>query len=146
MSYSPAPTYRAVGDVFSAIDTPVVQPIAAPAIPQAKAQIVFSVPSDAVIYLVGKKTKSTGDVRTFSSPLLNQGKKFGYPIRVELTRDGKTYTAEGMQTVRAGDRVQLKVEFNAEQGELSLVQTPGSKPVLGLEKVAQRADKLVSQK
>ena len=132
--------------MFSAIDAPVAQPVVTRVVPQAKAQIVFDVPSDAVIYLVGQKTKSTGDTRTFSSPLLKQGKKFGYPIRVELTRDGKTYTAEAMQMVRAGDRVQLKVEFKPEQGELNLVQTKGQKPVLGLEKVAQRAEKLVSQK
>ena len=114
--------------------------------PEAKAQIVISVPADAVIYLVGQKTKSTGEFRTYNSPVLKNGKKFGYPIRVELTRDGQTYTAEGMQTVRAGDRVELKVEFDAQFGRLSLTQVEGQASVIGLVKTEQRSDQLVGQK
>ena len=113
---------------------------------QAKAQILVSVPTDAVIYLVGQKTKSTGAVRTFTSPVLKPGKKFGYPIRVELTRDGKTYTAEGMQMVRAGDRVVLNVEFDTQLGQLSLKQAEGQKSILGSTPAGQRAEGLVTQK
>ena len=113
--------------------------------PQPKAQFVFRVPADAHIYLVGQKTSNTGEVRTFNSPVLKTGKKFGYPIRVELTRDGKTFTAEGMQVVRAGDRVELNVEFNAELSQLSLVQSASQKKVLGLLPAAPPM-KLVSQK
>ncbi len=88
---------------------------------------------------------TTGDVRVFNSPILKNGKQFGYPIRVELTRDGKTFKAEGTQMVRAGDRVELKIEFIAELGQLSMIQADGQPKVLELVQVAQQAD-LVVQK
>lgn len=108
--------------------------------------MVFNVPADAVIYLVGQKMTNAGDVRAFNSPVLKDGKKFGYPIRVEVTRDGKTYKAEGTQMVRANDRVELKIEFDAQLGQLSMIQSAGQKSVLELVQVEQPADALVSQK
>lgn len=106
---------------------------------QAYAQMVFHVPADAVVYLVDQKMSNTGDVRTFNSPILKDGKKFGYPIRVELTRNGKTFKAEGTQLVRAGDKVELKIAFNAELGQLSMVQSEGQASVLELVQVAQQS-------
>ena|GEM_PF-4839672 len=113
---------------------------------QGKAQIVFNVPADAVIYLVGQKMTNTGDVRAFNSPVLKDGKKFGYPIRVELTRDGKTYKAEATQLVRANDRVELKVEFVPQLGQLYMTQSEGQKSVLELVQGERKSDVLVSQK
>ena len=143
--YQSAPVYQPTTSTNSAFDQwspPVVTRVE----PQSKAQILVNVPTDAVIYLVGLKKKSTGAVRTFTSPVLKPGKKFGYPIRVELTRDGKTYTAEGMQMVRAGDRVVLNVEFDTQLGQLSLKQAEGQKSILGLTPAGQRAEGLVTQK
>lgn len=113
---------------------------------QTKAQIVFRVPTDASIYLVGQKMTVTGEVRTFNSPVLQAGQKFGYPIRVEVTRDGKTFKAEGTQLVRAGDRVELEVELNTQLGQLYLSQVDGQKSVLDLVQAGAEQAQLVSQK
>lgn len=122
------------------------QPVIASVEVQDKAQLLFNVPEDAVIYMSGQKTASGGEFRKFNSPVLKPGKKFGYPIRVELTRDGKTFTAEGMQIVRANDRIELNIEFDAQLGQLSLTQAPGQKSILKLVQRGPQAAPLVSQK
>lgn len=89
---------------------------------------------------------STGEVRTFNSPVLKADQKFGYPIRIEVTRGGKTYKAEGTQLVRASDRVELKVQFDATLGQLYLTQLDGQKSVLDLVQGEGQKEVLVSQK
>ncbi|MCA9082037.1 MAG: TIGR03000 domain-containing protein [Planctomycetaceae bacterium] len=109
-----------------------------------KAQIVLHVPADADVYLVGQKMTTAGELRTFNSPVLEAGKTFGYPIRVELQHEGKTFKAEGKQLVRSGDHVEIKVAFDKELGMLSMVQVEGQASVLELVQLAPASD-LVAQ-
>lgn len=108
-----------------------------------KAYMVFHVPAEASIYLKGQKMTSNGALRTFNSPVLKTGQTYAYPIRVELVRNGQTLQAEGVQMVRAGDRVELQVNLNSDNGQLRLSQIDGQKSVLEL---APSNSPLVSQK
>jgi uncharacterized protein (TIGR03000 family) len=71
------------------------------------------VPADAQIWFEGSKTGQHGDLRTFVSPPLEPGRKFGYDIRARWTEAGKEIDETQHVSVRAGEHVQ--VEFGAKK-------------------------------
>ncbi len=95
---------------------------AAPEQPQAAVQrpsamLVMSVPESAVVYLMGQRMTLTGTTRRFRIPLKENGKDYGYQIRVETARDGQTLTAESTPKIRSGHQLELKV-VETDQKEL----------------------------
>lgn len=96
-----------------------------------RARIVFNLPVDADLYLVGTKMDLDGENRRFVSPELKAGKTYSYPIRVVWTdADGVERVVTGTQKVRRGSRVVLNVA--AGSGGLSLTQADGQTGALPL--------------
>jgi uncharacterized protein (TIGR03000 family) len=60
-----------------------------------------------------------GPQRHFLVPSLQNGKTYDYPIRIELTRDGKTYSVSANQQVKAGNNVQLVCTFGGNSLQLA---------------------------
>jgi len=95
---------------------PIVQP-AAPATvtPEANAaapaRIVVQLPADAKLMVDDSATESTSAVRTFVTPALQPGKQFYYTLKAEISRDGRTLSADQRVTVRAGTQTNVTLQF-----------------------------------
>ncbi|MCO6045318.1 TIGR03000 domain-containing protein [Aeoliella sp. ICT_H6.2] len=61
-----------------------------------------NVPADAVVYVNGKETTSTGTERQYISHGLESGRDYSYDVRVEYTVDGKTVSEERHVTLTSG--------------------------------------------
>lgn len=61
-----------------------------------------SVPADAVVYVNGKETTSTGTERQYISHGLESGRNYSYDVRVEYTVDGKTVSEERQVSLTVG--------------------------------------------
>lgn len=86
-------------------------PVAPPAIPKSGsdggmgANLKFTVPADAKLFVDGAAVAGTGTERTFFTPPLAAGQKFFYDVKAELVVDGKTVTEEKRVIVEAGASV-----------------------------------------
>jgi uncharacterized protein (TIGR03000 family) len=77
----------------------------------APATLVVSLPAEAKLSVDGYATKSTSSVRTLASPTLEAGKDYVYTLTAELVRDGKPVTTSKEVTVRAGEAINVALEF-----------------------------------
>lgn len=68
-----------------------------------RARLIINVPVGAKLYIDDRLSKSTSERRTFSTPDLNKGDVYYYELRVELVRDGETFTENKKVTLTAGD-------------------------------------------
>lgn len=68
------------------------------------ALLSVTVPNDAVVYVNGYRTKSTGELRRFLSTGLNRGDQYAYEIRAVVDRDGHLAAATRKVTLGAGGR------------------------------------------
>jgi uncharacterized protein (TIGR03000 family) len=68
---------------------------------------VLNVPVDAVVYLSNQRMTLEGSVREYTVPELKAGLEYSYPVRVEMVRDGRTFSANSDQQIRAGQRLNL---------------------------------------
>ncbi len=84
-----------------------------------QAHLVLNVPVDAVVYLSNTRMTLDGAVREFTIPGLKAGLEYPYPVRVDVVRDGKTFTASADQQVQAGQR--LNLVFNQAEGQSQIV-------------------------
>jgi uncharacterized protein (TIGR03000 family) len=91
---------------------------ATPATPSDRAQLVLNVPADAVVYLSNQRMTLEGTVREFTVPGLTSGQQYRYPVRVDVVRDGRTYTANSDQEIQAGQRLNLVFTQSAGQSEI----------------------------
>jgi len=94
-----------------------------------KARVTLHVPENAVVYLVNQKMSITGTVRQFNLPKLAEGKKYDYPIRVEITQDGKTHKVDAFQSVARGDVIDLVCKLDTSKQELTITKKEGQKEV-----------------
>lgn len=79
-----------------------------------KTSLILRVPNDAKVFLAGKETKSTGEVREFATTKLPNGGEWNdYSIRVELNRDGQTLSKETNVSLAAGEARSVMVDFDA---------------------------------
>ena len=67
------------------------------------ANIKFTLPANAKLFVDGRPTSGEGTERAFFTPPLVAGQKFFYDVKAELVVDGKTVTEEKRVIVRAGD-------------------------------------------
>ncbi|MBX7071736.1 MAG: TIGR03000 domain-containing protein [Pirellulales bacterium] len=78
-----------------------------------KTTLLLRVPADAKVYLSGMETKSTGELREFSTAKLTDGQTWSdYAVRVELNRDGQTLTKETNLSLIGGETRELSVDFD----------------------------------
>lgn len=67
------------------------------------ANIKFTLPANAKLFVDGRQTSGEGTERAFFTPPLAAGQKFFYDVKAEVVVDGKTVTEEKRVIVRAGD-------------------------------------------
>ncbi len=79
----------------------------------APAVIIVSLPAEARLKVNDYPTRSTSNVRTFSSPELQPGQAYRYTLTGELVRDGKTLKTTREVTVRAGEETRVALDFGA---------------------------------
>ena len=63
----------------------------------------MTVPEDALVYVNGILTKSTGSDRTYISRGLQNGMKYTYEVRAEAIRDGQKIEETKIITLKAGE-------------------------------------------
>ena len=67
------------------------------------ANIKFTLPANAKLFVDGRPTSGEGTERAFFTPPLTAGQKFFYDVKAELVVDGKVVTEEKRVIVAAGD-------------------------------------------
>ncbi|HWA97831.1 MAG TPA: TIGR03000 domain-containing protein, partial [Pirellulales bacterium] len=82
----------------------------------AATKLTLHVPADAKVYLSGNVTRSTGEVREFTTTRLAKGQEWNdYTVRIEIERDGKTISKEEKLTLVGGQARDLSVDLDAPQ-------------------------------
>jgi uncharacterized protein (TIGR03000 family) len=67
--------------------------------------VIVELPAGARLYVEDQLMRTTSARPVFSTPELVQGKTYGYEIRVEVQRDGHTYTDTRHILLRTGQEV-----------------------------------------
>lgn len=86
-----------------------------------QATLTVNVPSDALVYVNGVKTKSVGSERSYISRGLQGGFNYTYEVRAEVERDGKTIEETKMVSLTAGRTA--RVAFALEASEVAASTT-----------------------
>jgi uncharacterized protein (TIGR03000 family) len=108
-----SPAYGVPGPV---IGTPVpATPAPAPATPAPmdeekktsaietnRAQVVFTLPENAKLYVEGQLIENASEIKTFRTPVLETGKTFVYSMRIVVEKDGEKLVGETTVNVQAG--------------------------------------------
>ncbi|MEX0586541.1 MAG: TIGR03000 domain-containing protein [Pirellulales bacterium] len=77
-------------------------------------RLTVRVPADAKLFLAGRETKSTGELRTFRTARMEDGQTWdNYTVRAIAMRDGREITREKTITLRAGASHELAFDFDA---------------------------------
>lgn len=71
------------------------------------ARFVVNVPAEARVFVDGEITKQSGPLRTFRSPVLEQGVTYAYKVKIEFDRHGEVVTDEQVVNFQAGDVFKL---------------------------------------
>ena len=80
--------------------------------------LVVHVPADAKLFLAGRETKATGEVREFTTTRLNAGSEWTtYAIRAEIERDGQTQVREQSVSLKAGESRDVSLTFDTDNSE-----------------------------
>lgn len=76
-------------------------------------KLTVDVPAEAKVFLLGSRTKQTGEQRTYTTTQLKAGELWnGYQIRVELEQDGRTLVREQELAIRGGESYELAFSFD----------------------------------
>ena len=86
-------------------------PSAHAVVPSTRISVCCSVPADAKLTLAGQATASTGEVREFATTLLAEGAWANYPVRAEITKDGRTLVQEKFVTLKPGETKEISIDF-----------------------------------
>lgn len=97
--------------VEPAVEGDAAAPVSAQ-VPADGALITVNVPSDAQVFVNGRATKSTGEVRRFLSKGLLPGQRYTYQVKAEMTRDGRTVSHT--KTVHLTGGRQAELAFDAQ--------------------------------
>lgn len=79
-----------------------------------EASIVVNLPANARLTIDGQATTSTGSLRVFRTPALEQGHSYTYTLRAEIEREGRTETVSHQVVVRPGEQTRLDIAIPAE--------------------------------
>ena len=80
---------------------------------KAKTKVTLHVPADAKVYLSGRETNSTGEVREFATSKLAPGAEWkNYTVRVVANVDGRDVSKEETITLTGGEDKDLSFNFN----------------------------------
>ncbi len=70
-----------------------------------KAKLIVEVPADAKLYIDDQLMKIESPRRVFNTPRLDKDQAYYYILRVQVVREGKTYSETRRVIIRAGDEV-----------------------------------------
>jgi uncharacterized protein (TIGR03000 family) len=110
----PAPAGTPTGGKPTAQEPVKVEPPVKPAPPAPapvdlpggdRATITVKLPPGATLYVDDRKSPSQDPVRSFSTPVLPNGREFAYTLKAELVRNGQPETLTQKVPFRAGERV-----------------------------------------
>jgi uncharacterized protein (TIGR03000 family) len=76
-----------------------------------RATIRVHLPADAILYVDGKLTSSSSNMRQFVSPPLDADKDYHYSMKATVNRDGETLTTTRRVDVRAGRTEEVYLNF-----------------------------------
>ncbi len=79
------------------------------------------VPTDAVVYVNGKRTSTPGDFRSYVSRNLQPGKNYSYEVRAEVERDGETVARTKVVELAAGVNKTFELDFAQAQQTITSV-------------------------
>ena len=86
----------------------------------AETSLTVRLPADAKLYLAGRETRATGEVRQFTTTNLGNGGRWtSYKVRATLDRDGQTLTREETVTIEAGKQQELTLSFDEPAEQLA---------------------------
>jgi uncharacterized protein (TIGR03000 family) len=81
-----------------------------------KTTLILRVPADAKVFLAGRETASTGELREFATTKLAEGATWAqYPVRVEVQRDGRTVAHEQTVSLAAGESREVVIDLGSTQ-------------------------------
>jgi uncharacterized protein (TIGR03000 family) len=112
-SYGYSDDYLGSGysDTYPDSTAPVDPGVATPAVATPPvdntAHLTVTVPANAKVWFDGTATKSTGTVRSFRSPSLTPGRRYGYTVRARWDDHGHEVTQTQRIQVTAGNTVQV---------------------------------------
>ncbi len=75
--------------------------------------LTLHVPDNAKVYLSGRLTKATGDVRVYRSTAMAAGEVWDdYTVRIEFEEEGKTVSREEKIVLKGGDKVEMAFDMS----------------------------------
>ena len=81
---------------------------------KAKTKLTLHVPADAKVYLAGRETSSTGDVREFTTSKLAPGAEWNnYTVKVVANVDGHEVSKDETITLTGGEDRDLTIDFGS---------------------------------
>jgi uncharacterized protein (TIGR03000 family) len=80
----------------------------------APARLTVRLPADAKLFVNGVACPLADATRSFATPKLQAGRDYYYTLRAEITRDGRVQTQTRRVDVAAGQRVNVRFDFDAE--------------------------------
>jgi uncharacterized protein (TIGR03000 family) len=81
-----------------------------------QATIVVNLPADAVMFIDGRQSGQSSDLRTIITPNLNPNKDYTYTIKAEAIRDGRRVEKIERVTFRAGATVNVRLDLVPQKG------------------------------
>lgn len=93
------------------------------------AVIAAYVPARATVYISGRQTASTGEVRFFSTTPLAPDKTNTYEVRIDWTQDGHRCSQTHTVEVRPGETTRLFAKMPIDPGPLTMPPDPPYKGV-----------------
>ena len=88
-------------------------------LPETETILSLKVPSDALVFVNGKQTKSKGEKRTFVARKLIPGKVYTFEVKAVVNREGEEVTRSEYVSVTGGYRKALAFNFNAPQSTIT---------------------------
>jgi uncharacterized protein (TIGR03000 family) len=85
--------------------------------PSANAVVTVRVPAEALVFVNGLATTSTGSVRRYVSNGLRSGYNYTYHIRAEIVRDGETITETQTVKLQAGNSSNVEFALNSSDAD-----------------------------
>ena len=81
----------------------------AASVQRTEAILTVNVPTNALVYVNGKKTRSTGSVRQFVSRGLQSNRSYNYDVRVDMMVDGRVVSDSRLVQLKGGDLRTLSI-------------------------------------
>jgi uncharacterized protein (TIGR03000 family) len=93
---------------------------------QTSARVRVELPTDARLFVDGTLMKTTSAVRLFLTPALDSNQAYSYELKVELTRNNRTYTEVQRVAVRPGEQASASFAGLEQRAAAAAQSTPAT--------------------